>query len=60
MALSGGLGAALVGGTAPLLEQAAYTATGAELLPGIYVAVGALLAAVAIWRSSETAFTPLP
>jgi MHS family proline/betaine transporter-like MFS transporter len=60
MALSGGLGAALVGGTAPLLEQAAYTATGAELLPGLYVAVGALLAALAIWRSPETAFTPLP
>jgi MHS family proline/betaine transporter-like MFS transporter len=59
MALTVGLASALVGGTAPLLEQLIAQPTGL-FGPGLYVAVVAAAAALAVKAWPETAFDPLP
>lgn len=55
-ALSAGLATALIGGTAPWVDQLLVTIVGADTVPGVYVAVVALLALVALRRWPETAF----
>jgi len=59
MALTVGLASAIVGGTAPLVEQLMVGWTG-MVGPGLYVAAAATLAAVALRNWPETAFAPLP
>jgi MHS family proline/betaine transporter-like MFS transporter len=59
LALTGGLATALIGGTAPLMAQMLVRATHMEALPGIYVAVIAGVALVALRGWPETAFTDL-
>jgi MHS family proline/betaine transporter-like MFS transporter len=59
LAMTAGLATALVGGTAPLVDQVLFMATGLEVAPALYVmAVGCLaIAAVSSWP--ETAFEDL-
>jgi MHS family proline/betaine transporter-like MFS transporter len=59
LGLTAGLATALVGGTAPLVDQVLFMATGLEVAPALYVvAVGCLaLAAARSWP--ETAFRAL-
>ena len=59
MALTVGLASALVGGTAPLVGQLLASAT-SLVGPGLYVAVLAAAAGVALHSWPETAFLPLP
>ncbi|GAB3057053.1 MFS transporter [Intrasporangium mesophilum] len=59
MSLTVGLASALVGGTAPLVGQLLASAT-SLVAPGVYVAVVAAAAGVALHRWPETAFAPLP
>jgi MFS transporter, MHS family, proline/betaine transporter len=59
MALTVGLASALLGGTAPLIEQLVVETTGL-IGPGLYVAATAAVAALALVRWPETAFTQLP
>jgi MHS family proline/betaine transporter-like MFS transporter len=56
LAVSAGLSSALVGGTAPIIAQLAVLGTGSMLLPGVYLAVLALVAAAAVAATPETAF----
>jgi MFS transporter, MHS family, proline/betaine transporter len=58
-ALSAGLATALIGGTAPWLDQMLVSLTGAEIAPGILVALVALVALFVLRRWPETAFRPL-
>lgn len=59
MALTAGLASALVGGTAPFVNQVLYQATGQALAPAVYVVAVALIAFAAVWSWSETAFDDL-
>lgn len=58
-ALSAGLASALIGGTAPWIEQLVVTLMGAESVPGLYVALVAVGAVMALRRWPETAFASL-
>ena len=58
-ALSAGLATALIGGTAPWVDQMLVDLSGADIAPGIYVAVVALVALFVLRRWPETAFRPL-
>jgi MFS transporter, MHS family, proline/betaine transporter len=58
-ALTAGLATALIGGTAPLVDQLLVVFVDLEAGPGIYVAVMASLALVALRRWPETAFREL-
>jgi MHS family proline/betaine transporter-like MFS transporter len=59
LGLTAGLATALVGGTAPLVDQALFLATGSGTAPALYV-LAVACTALAIARSwPETAFTPL-
>jgi MFS family permease len=58
-ALSAGLSTALVGGTAPLIGQLLVDRTGVQAAPGIYVALLAIVALIAVWGWPETAFSDL-
>ena len=55
-ALTAGLATALIGGTAPLVAQLLVTLVDLEAAPGIYVAVMAGLALIALRSWPETAF----
>jgi MHS family proline/betaine transporter-like MFS transporter len=59
LSLTAGLAAALVGGTAPFLDQALLKVTGLEAAPAVYVTAVAGLALAASWSWPETAFLPL-
>ncbi len=59
LALSAGLATALIGGTAPWVDQMLVTVAGAETIPGLYVAVVALMALMVLRRWPETAFKAL-
>ena len=59
VALSAGLATAVLGGTAPLIDQALLTASGRDVAPGLYVALLAVLALALLRRWPETAFEPL-
>jgi MFS transporter, MHS family, proline/betaine transporter len=58
MAMTAGLATALVGGTAPAIDQILVTALNLDVAPGVYVSVMACLAVLALWRWPETAFKP--
>ncbi len=59
LALSAGLATALIGGTAPWVDQLLVTTVGAGTVPGLYVALVALVALAALRRWPETAFKAL-
>ncbi len=59
LGMTAGLATALVGGTAPLVDQVLFKATGVELAPAVYTTLVGLLALVATWRWRETAFGDL-
>jgi MHS family proline/betaine transporter-like MFS transporter len=56
MSMTAGLATAIIGGTAPVVDQLLVTAVGLDVAPGLYVSVVACLALVALWRWPETAF----
>jgi MFS transporter, MHS family, proline/betaine transporter len=56
MAMTAGLATALVGGTAPAVDQILVTALNLDVAPGVYVSAVACLALLALWRWPETAF----
>jgi MFS transporter, MHS family, proline/betaine transporter len=58
-ALTAGLATVLIGGTAPLVAQLLVTLVDLEAAPGIYVAVMAGLALIALRSWPETAFREL-
>ena len=58
MSMTAGLASALIGGTAPAIDQILVTALGRDIAPGVYVSLVACLALVALWRWPETAFKP--
>jgi MHS family proline/betaine transporter-like MFS transporter len=58
MSMTAGLASALVGGTAPVIDQILVTALGLDVAPGVYVSLVACLALLALWRWPETAFKP--
>ncbi|WP_322919140.1 MFS transporter [Nocardioides renjunii] len=59
LAVASGLSSALLGGTAPLVNQSVVAATGFELFPGVYVACAAVAALLVLRTWPETAFAPL-
>ena len=56
MSMTAGLATALIGGTAPVVDQLLVTALGLEIAPGLYVGLVASLALAALWRWPETAY----
>ncbi len=59
LGLTAGLATALVGGTAPLVDQLLYLGTGSDTAPVLYVMVVGGLALVSSLSWPETAFAPL-
>jgi MFS transporter, MHS family, proline/betaine transporter len=59
VSMTAGLATALIGGTAPVIDQILVTTLNLTVAPGIYVSLVALLALVALWRWPETAFRPM-
>jgi MHS family proline/betaine transporter-like MFS transporter len=59
LGLTAGLATALVGGTAPLVDQVLFLATGFEEAPAVYVVVVGCLALAAARTWPETAFQDL-
>jgi MFS transporter, MHS family, proline/betaine transporter len=59
LALTAGLASALVGGTAPFVDQVLFQATGRAGAPMLYVAVAAVVAFGCVWTWPETAFGDL-
>jgi MFS transporter, MHS family, proline/betaine transporter len=58
MSMTAGLATALVGGTAPVVDQILVTALNLDVAPGVYVSLVACLALLALRRWPETAFRP--
>jgi MFS transporter, MHS family, proline/betaine transporter len=58
MSMTAGLATALVGGTAPVIDQILVATLNLEVAPGVYVSLVACLALFALWRWPETAFKP--
>jgi MFS transporter, MHS family, proline/betaine transporter len=58
MSLTAGLATALLGGTAPVIDQILVTTLNLDIAAGVYVSLAACLALVALWRWPETAFKP--
>lgn len=56
--MTAGLATALLGGTAPVIDQILVTTLDLEVAPGLYVSLVACLALLALWRWPETAFKP--
>jgi MHS family proline/betaine transporter-like MFS transporter len=56
MSMTAGLATALIGGTAPVVDQLLVTAVGLNIAPGLYVSLIACLALLALRRWPETAF----
>lgn len=59
LGLSAGLATALVGGTAPLVDQLLFLATGSDTAPALYVMAVGALALVVVRSWPETAFRAL-
>jgi MFS transporter, MHS family, proline/betaine transporter len=59
VSMTAGLATALIGGTAPVIDQILVTTLNLAVAPGIYVSLVALLALLALWRWPETAFRPM-
>jgi MHS family proline/betaine transporter-like MFS transporter len=58
LAMTAGLATALVGGTAPAVDQILVTTLNLNAAPGVYLSIAACLALLALWRWPETAFKP--
>lgn len=58
MSLTAGLATALLGGTAPVIDQILVTTLNLDIAVGVYVSLVGCLALVALWRWPETAFKP--
>ena len=58
MSITAGLATALVGGTAPAIDQILVSRLAVDAAPGVYVSLVGCLALVALWRWPETAFRP--
>lgn len=58
MSMTAGLATALIGGTAPVVDQILVTALNLEVVAGVYVGIAACMALLALWRWPETAFRP--
>jgi MFS transporter, MHS family, proline/betaine transporter len=58
MSMTAGLAAALLGGTAPVIDQILVTTLNLDVAVGLYVSLVGCLALVALWRWPETAFKP--
>ena len=58
VSMTAGLATALVGGTAPVIDQILVTTLNLDVAPGLYVSLAACLAVVALWRWPESAFRP--
>jgi MFS transporter, MHS family, proline/betaine transporter len=58
MSMTAGLATALIGGTAPAVDQTLVTTLDFDVAPGLYVSLVGCLALVALWRWPETAFKP--
>jgi MFS transporter, MHS family, proline/betaine transporter len=58
MSLTAGLATALLGGTAPVIDQILVTTLNLDTAAGVYVSLVACFALVALWRWPETAFKP--
>lgn len=58
MSMTAGLATALVGGTAPAIDQILVGRLAVVAAPGVYVSLVGCLALVALWRWPETAFRP--
>lgn len=58
MSLTAGLATALLGGTAPVIDQILVTTLNLDIAAGVYVSLVGCLALVALWRWPETAFKP--
>lgn len=56
MSITAGLATALVGGTAPVVDQILVTVSRSDVTPGLYVSLVACFALVALRRWPETAF----
>jgi MFS family permease len=59
LGMTAGLATALVGGTAPLIDQILFVGTGLEVAPALYVAVVGCLALAATRAWPESAFEAL-
>ena len=59
LGLTAGLSTALVGGTAPLVDQVLFLATGFEDAPALYVAIVGCVALATARSWPETAFEDL-
>jgi MFS transporter, MHS family, proline/betaine transporter len=58
MSMTAGLATAVLGGTAPVIDQILVTTLNLDVTVGLYVSLAACLALVALWRWPETAFKP--
>jgi hypothetical protein len=58
MSMTAGLATALIGGTAPAVDQILVTTLDFDVAPGLYASLVACLAFLALWRWPETAFKP--
>jgi MFS transporter, MHS family, proline/betaine transporter len=58
LSMTAGLGTALIGGTAPAVDQILVTTLGRDIAPGLYVSAVACLALLALRHWPETAFKP--
>ena len=58
MSMTAGLATALIGGTAPVIDQILVAAFHLDIAPGVYLSLVACLALLALWRWPETAFKP--
>ena len=54
--MTAGLATALLGGTAPVIDQILVSRSAIDVAPGIYVSVAACVALVALRRWPETAY----
>jgi MFS transporter, MHS family, proline/betaine transporter len=58
MSMTAGLATALLGGTAPVIDQILVTTLHLDVAPGLYVSLVGGLALIGLWRWPETAFRP--
>ena len=58
MSMTAGLTTAVLGGTAPVIDQILVTTLSFDVATGLYVSLTACLALLALWRWPETAFKP--
>ena len=57
--MTAGLATALIGGTAPAIDQILVTRLNLDFAPGLYVSLVACLAVLVLRRWPESAFRPM-